>query len=162
MNHKNDGCDISMLNRLRDGDLSDNEKSLVLAHVQDCEICANEVRENQALSDMFVSLVEKETAAVDLVGLREETLDRLFGRQKSFFQKFQWLWTPRRMLVPASATAIVLFFFLFFFSSYGPSSEPSAIVTSISGDMASVMIIGTPNKNHTIIWYSEALNSARQ
>jgi len=34
--------------------------------------------------------------------------------------------------------------------------SPSAIVNSIDGDMASVMILETREQHHTIIWYKES------
>lgn len=38
-----------------------------------------------------------------------------------------------------------------------PSNDnPSAIVTSVDGDVASVMILETKERRHTIIWYQEA------
>jgi hypothetical protein len=57
--------------------------------------------------------------------------------------------------VPAGAAALVLALLLVTLPPPAQLAEPSAIVNSFSGDVASVIIVETPESHQTIIWYTE-------
>jgi hypothetical protein len=65
----------------------------------------------------------------------------------------------KRCLVPATALALA---FLFFVLLQPPASVsgPSAIISSFQGDVASVMILETPESHQTILWISESVTSS--
>ena len=48
--------------------------------------------------------------------------------------------------------------FIFIMNLMNPGDMPSAIVSSFTGQISSVMIIETPKEHHTIIWFSEDVN----
>ena len=91
-------------------------------------------------------------------GQRENLIRKLrHGIQTFFFiQSFN---TRKFYLQLGSVAAIIILSISTIYLQKKPalslSDGPSAIVTSVDGDVSSVMILETQDKKHTIIWYKE-------
>lgn len=59
-------------------------------------------------------------------------------------------------LVPVTAALAAVAISLPFRSGPSVSQAPSVVIQSVSGEMASVMIMQTPETQQTVIWISEA------
>jgi hypothetical protein len=62
----------------------------------------------------------------------------------------------RNVLQLASIAAILLATVIYYQGDTVVPTGPSAIVNSVDGDIASVMILETQASKHTIIWYTES------
>jgi hypothetical protein len=83
-------------------------------------------------------------------------MDKIQSRSLPWWSRIPNLLTPRRMLFPATAVAALLVVLILYFpGSRSINGGPSALVSYLGGETASVMIFETPNTRHTIIWFEE-------
>lgn len=71
--------------------------------------------------------------------------------------KFRGLVLSKRLLIPATAVAIILLLFFNLTRDSATVSGPSAIIDFFNGETSSIIILDTPKSRHTILWISEGI-----
>ena len=150
-------CDPVMLNRYFDQELGPDESEQIGEHLKTCPSCQKALRDNQVISTYFREGLNEELSLADFEALEKRVLNRVQSRQALWWNKISDLFVLKKIYVPATAVAAALV--LFFTVLYYPAAPngPSAIITSLSGQISSVMIFETPKAHQTVLWYNEDL-----
>ena len=88
------------------------------------------------------------------MSVEDQLVERIRRRNTPVWRTVLSVLVSRKALIPAVAIASLILVLFTVFRTPGVSG-PSAIVTSLSGDTASVIIMETPDTGHTILWFSE-------
>ena len=155
MKKLDNGCDQTLIDRYFDKELGRDEHARISEHISHCPSCQKALRDNQAISTLFKSGLDKEVSQANLADLEEKVLDQIRKKRAPWWRRPVDLFVSRKLLIPAAAMAVMLIFFSII-REPAPVSAPSAIVKSFSGDVSSVMIIETPKSRNVIIWYNES------
>lgn len=148
-------CDPALLNRFFDQELAPGEDALVKEHVMDCATCQRVVRENERLSRIFTASLDQEVSDAHLEEVEERILKPIRRVNTPWMVKLGDLLVSRRFYMPVTAAAAAIVLVVLLIGHPGPEPGPSAIVSSFEGDVASVMILETPESHQTILWISE-------
>jgi hypothetical protein len=155
-------CDQGLLNRFFDEELGPGEHAHITEHLKACQACQRVLRENQALSDHLRGVLDEELSHADLERVQENVLAHIRRKEIPWRTRLRDLLVSKRFFVPATATVAILVLFLTLFRHPSSVPGPSAIVSSVEGDVASVMILETPESHQTIVWISENLISGEE
>jgi len=161
MNHTRGSCDPVMINRFFDHELDQEEYDRVAGHIETCPLCQRTLDELKALSGMVNEYI-RDTWSEKIEGsVEEEVLASIQQRKAPWWIKARGLFLSKKILIPLTTTAALFLFLSVFFRSPAQTG-PSAIVTSLSGNMTSVIIMETPQTHQTILWFKENSTSERQ
>ncbi|MDY6987791.1 MAG: hypothetical protein SWQ30_07010 [Thermodesulfobacteriota bacterium] len=149
-------CDEGLLNRFFDQELGAEELDHIREHLKHCAFCQRALQENQTLSAQFKTSLDQELSHADLGRIEESALALIRRKETPWWTRLRDLLVSKRFFVPATAMAATLLFFALL-KPPASMSGPSAIVSSFEGDVASVMILETPESHQTILWISENL-----
>ena len=151
-----------MLSRLVDNALTPRESARIREHLACCPHCRDWVDRYGELDRQVGPALEGHLAAQGRPDLEASVIQALFPPSKAsvwhrLFRSFDFLKTRKFYLQVASFAAILILGTLFLQDRplLPPQSDASAIVTTIDGNAASVMILETRKQRHTIIWYQE-------
>lgn len=151
------GCyDGQIISRYLDGQLTPDLAEAVGGHLKVCQACAGiassyaavSQRSGQALKAAAESDAPGVAAAVLKAAARMADNDNAQGRR--VFR------LPRRLAMAACVCLVFAAALVTYPGDVGNVAGPSAIVSEITGNAASVMIVQTPESGHTIIWYTES------
>ena len=161
MNQTKGNCDPAMISRFFDHELDQEEYVRVARHIETCPLCRRTLDELTGLSVMVNDYV-RETRPETIEGSTEEkVLASIQKRKAPWWIKTRELFLSKKILIPVTTTAALVLFLSVFFRSPNETG-PSAIVTSLSGNMTSVIIMETPQTHQTILWFSENSTSEGQ
>jgi hypothetical protein len=152
-------CDQGLLNRFFDKELGPGEYAPMMEHLETCPACERALRENQALSNHLRAGLDEALFRADLTRVEEKVLALIGRKETPWRTRFREILVSKRFFVPATATVAALVLFLALFRHPGSMPGPSAIVSSVEGDVASVMILETPESHQTIVWITENFTS---
>ena len=160
MTQDNIKCDQNLVDLLYDQELDQelDEREVVRLkeHLETCPPCRQALKENQALSTVFKAGFANAVSRTSLENIEDRVMDKIQSRSLPWWSRIPNLLTPRRTLLPATALAALLVVLILYFpGSRSINGGPSALVSSLGGETASVMIFETPNTRHTIIWFEE-------
>lgn len=149
-------CNEELIGRYLDGETSQEEYDRISRHLKDCPSCQKILRDHQNISTVFREVLQKEVSQADFADLETRVLGQI--RQKKeypWWERISRLVFSAKLLVPASAIAVLIIFFAI---TREPATiaGPSAVIEAFSGEVSSVMIIETPKSRQTILWYKEA------
>ncbi len=151
-------CDPILSDKFFDQELGQDEHAQVSEHLRHCTSCQKALQENESISALFVNSLGKAVSRTMSDNLENSIISKLETRKVisvfSFqFSIFNFL---KKFFIPATAMAAAILIFFFTFTKPPASvAGPSAIVSSFTGDIASVMILETPESHRTIIWFNE-------
>ena len=148
-------CDSAYLDRFFDQELGPDEDAWMATHVKHCPFCQKTIREHESISALIKTGLDKELAHVNLDQLEERVLMRIQRKQVPLQGQLRDLITSKKFYVPLTAAVAALVLILVFVGHPRPGPVPSAIVSSLGGDVASVMILETPKSHQTILWITE-------
>ena len=141
------------ISRFVDNEFPHSLYNKVAQHLNHCPNCSRMAKEYKTLSVIFNDHAHQKILKIDPAKLKQKLADALKNSEKkpwgnivSFFGK--------NIYLKLASIAAILMISLYTFIGYHPAG-PSAIVTSVDTDFASVMIIETQKEKHTIIWFSE-------
>ncbi|MFN2356790.1 MAG: anti-sigma factor [Desulfotignum sp.] len=143
------------ISRYVDGELPRHQLRQIGQHLDTCSVCRDLAGQFQHITQSFNELAELSGVVIDPAPLYRTMTKpgKKTGRPwtRRFFSR------PVRPFLAAAASIAVLFFISVVALKHEKTAPPgpSAIVTSINTDYTAVMIFETPDKHHTIIWYSE-------
>jgi hypothetical protein len=149
-------CDPKMLARFFDRELEADESVGISGHIEDCHACKEELRDNQFISALFKATVEEELSRTNVQEVEERVLTLIRVKKGPWWVQFKDLCLSKRLYVPAAAVAAMLLIFFLVARTPTPASGPSAIIDSLQGNFASVVILETHKSRQTILWIHEA------
>ena len=151
------------LSRFVDKALPPEIQTSLNRHLSTCPACQQTIKSYQDIDNQFIQHIQRHSRRVNNTALARELLVKIRKEEErkppdfSFFQTMiNFIKGKKIYLQIASFAAILLISTLFLQDQKVTFNSPSAIVNSIDGDMASVMILETPKQRHTIIWFKES------
>ena len=108
-----------------------------------------------AVGAVFRELVAQEVDRADLDGLENKVMARIKNPRPRFPHGLLQLLKWPRIWAPAAAVVCMALAFFLFWPQSPQIPVPSALVQSFKGDIASVMILQTPQTLQTVVWYKE-------
>ena len=148
-----------MISRFIDGELRPFESERVQAHLDICPSCRRTEETNRFFCEHFKKTVATERRRVNFDTFEYRLFSKIKNRPVSWKVRVFEFITLKRFYIPSTALAAALILFFVLFSPTGLPPGPSAIVTSFSGEMSSVMIFETPETHQTILWFNEKLST---
>ena len=172
--------DMETISCFVDGELDAKKQKEVSTHLLTCHDCFETAEMYKRIAHGFKQRIKVQKSIFDDPAFSNKIMTRIrekkqkqsmsiFKGKSHFlpFIRFLEFFTPGKIpLQMASFAAIVIFSLgLFQFHKYFFTDEkrpgadgngPSAIINSVSGDLASLMILETEDHKHTIIWYTES------
>jgi len=147
-------CDSELISRYYDGELGQVERSQVENHILVCASCKKILEDLKAISSQYGAHLARQSVGVDTRETEEHVLDRLQRAEAPWWAKVKDTFLSKKILVSATATACVALLLITVLRVPVPDS-PSAIVTSVSGDVSSIIILEAPETRQTILWFNE-------
>ena len=152
-----------MLSQFVDNALPPETRTSLELHLSTCPACQNTVKSYQNIDNRVIQNIQRHSHLVNNTALVQELVVKLKKEKAteasdfSFFQgMIEFIKGKKIYLQMASFAAILLISMAFLQDQKVVFHSPSAIVNSIDGDIASVMILETREQHHTIIWYKES------
>jgi len=147
-------CHPATVSRFYDREFDPETHSRVKAHIDTCPKCLAHLDDLVAISEHLRGPLPEKTIDTMQSALEDNVLSRIQRWQRPLWENMRELLFSRKVLFPA--TALVSLSLVMFLQLKSPTvSGPSAIITSLSGDTASVIIMETPQTHHTILWFTE-------
>lgn len=161
MNHAKGSCDPAMISRFFDHELDQKEYDRVARHLEICPLCQRTLEEMKGLSGAVNDYVRENLTETVEGSLEKKVLEYIHKKEAPWWKKTGEFFLSKKFLIPlTTSVALILFLSVFFRSP--TQTGPSAIVTSLSGNMDSVIIMETPQTHQTILWFTENKTSERQ
>ncbi len=150
------------ISRFMDNNLSKKETLKLKKHLAACPECRQLLNRYQRLEHGVIHMVHQQVPPMKATTLEHALLKKIRSenqRRRSLtspFKRFMdFIQGKKFYLQMASFAAILLLSTMFLRDQEKVIRAPSAIVNSIDGNVASVMILETREQRHTIIWYKE-------
>jgi hypothetical protein len=154
-------CDPVLISRFFDQELDQEEQEQVAGHLETCQTCRRVLEDLQGLSGLIHDHIQDISSEIRKGEIEEGVLALRQKRNTSWRNKTGKLFIRKKIWIPLTTTAVLILFLAVFFRSSGPTG-PSAIVTSLSSETVSVIIMETPQTHQTILWYKEDLDPERR
>ncbi len=159
-----DSCSVvsRLLEKYFDREMTDEERSLVEAHLLDCQACQDRLRSMEELRDLVKAPVEEAVQNEDFqwIWQKIERGIRLEERH-TFWETLQaWLQISplfqKKVWIPAvAAMAIILLITIPLFFKKNPSLLDQSVIEYVESQTHNVMIYESENKKVTVIWLFE-------
>ena len=147
-------CDSELISRYYDEELDQVERSQVESHILVCPSCNQILEDLKEISDQYGAHLERQSVGINTQETEKHVLDRLRRSEAPLWARVKETFLSKKILVSATATACVALL-LITVSRVPVPDSPSAIVTSVSGDVSSIIILETPETRQTILWFNE-------
>ena len=154
-------CDPAMVSRFFDHELDRKEYDRVAKHLETCPLCQRTLEDLKGLSGVVNDYVRDNWSETIEGSLEKKVLEYIRKKEAPWWKKTGELLLSKKVLIPLT-TSIALIMFLSVFFRSPTQTGPSAIVTSLSGNMGSVIIMETPQTHQTILWFTENSTSEGQ
>ena len=158
-----DSCSVvsRLLEKYFDREMTDEERSLVEAHLLDCQACQDRLRSMEELRDLVKAPVEEAVQNEDFqwIWQKIERGIRLEERH-TFWETLQtWLQISplfqKKVWIPAAAVAILLILTIPLFFKKNSSLLDQSVIEYVESQTHNVMIYESENKKVTVIWLFE-------
>ncbi len=147
-------CHPATVSRFYDRELDRESYDRVKKHIDTCRKCRTYLSNLAAISEHVKGPLAEGTAGLQPYRVEEGVLAAIQEKQRPWWENTKERLLSKAVLIPA--TALVSLCLLMFVLLRSPAvSGPSAIITSLSGDAASIVIMETPETGHTILWFTE-------
>jgi len=153
---ENKTCNLVLLSAYADGELSRRALEHADQHLAQCQRCQEALEQYAELSTAFRSTMQHRYPVAAMAALDGKIFEHWQRHHYvGWWDRFRRRLYSKWMLVPVTAAVAAVAIWLPFQTNRPVSPSPSAIVQSVSGDLASVMIMQTPATQQTVIWISE-------
>jgi len=148
-------CNEELLTAYVDGELSSEQSSEVVRHLEECPACRSVCGELQALHDLVVESAAAEEATTDFdriwkniqAGLEDE---RPASRKRS---PGSWLSSFSSLLTAAAATAALALAVMFMPHTVAPPAKKAVSrIESVACRSGSLLVLQTEGKGEPVIW----------
>jgi anti-sigma-K factor RskA len=159
-----DSCSAlsKLLEKYFDQEVTDEERSLVEAHLIDCHACQEALRSMENLRDWVKAPVEEAVQKEDFQWVWQKIERGIRKEERStFWETLQpWLQIPplfkRKVWIPVVATiAVFLFITAQIIFKNTPSYPSTSVVEYIESETNNVMVYESENSKVTVIWLFE-------
>lgn len=145
-------CESDSLSRYMDNELGPEDHSHVENHIKSCFRC-------RKILEHYLSVAEEVKMGTDIPeGRYSELPDRVMAvialKKAPFFTRLKEAMSLKMTLIPAGAIVFLVIISFAVFHNSGPKG-PTAIITSLSGQSSSILILETPGTRQTILWFDE-------
>ena len=155
------GCNPETISRYCDGELPVGQIDRFRAHLETCRSCRQVMDDYKSVSRMASQEIIHRFPPETATNLEYRIMNRLKSgnpeKEHSLYKRIgSRIFQIGKVLVPTTAMAAgALFFFTWTHNTPVVEAAPSAIISSISGDVKSIMIMETPGTRQTILWIQE-------
>jgi len=143
------------ISRFVDNELLEDQYQHLEQHLEQCTHCSTLVKHYKTMSAQFKTFTDRKIVQVDPVKVKQKLYQTMQNSKTKPFGNIFGLFGKNIYLKLASVAVLLMITIFTFQGELLTPSGPSAIVKDVDTDFASVMIIETRNRQHTIIWYSE-------
>jgi anti-sigma factor RsiW len=148
-------CDPTVISRFLDGELDPKDCESIKEHLCNCVDCEKLLEDLNAIARHVREHIENRHPEMTPATIERHVIESIRKRKSSRWTDLKDMLAYRKGLIPVAALAsLILVFSAVFWSP--ESTGPSAIITSLSGDTSSVIIMETPVSGHTILWFTES------
>jgi len=151
-----------LLEKYSDQEVTDEERSLVEAHLLDCHACQDALKSMEKLRDLVRAPVDEAAGKEDFPWVWQKIERGIRIEERPTFWKTLRSWLQialpfrRRVWVPALATvAIVLLITIPLLFKKTPSYPTPSVVEYVESQTHNVMIYESENSKVTVIWLFE-------
>jgi anti-sigma factor RsiW len=160
---KNSCSSVSnFLEKYFDGEVTDKERILVEAHLQDCPSCRHELKSMEDLKAFIKTPVEEAVEKEDFPWVWQKIEKEIRLQKKlTWWQSLRsWLDVSplfrRRVWIPAAATVVVLLFITAqIILRKTPSYPDASVVEYVQSETNNVMVYDLEKAKVTVIWLFE-------
>ena len=156
MRKKPTHCEVDLLNRFMDQEVTADEQQKLLEHLETCPRCQEIERNHRILAADFRAGVERTIPHADLRTLEDAIIDKRGATEVSWTARARKVYETRKRPIPAMAMVGLLIILFSSTKHEVHETGPSAIIQSFSGDVSRVMFLETLNSRQTIIWFNDA------
>ena len=148
-------CDPVEISLFFDKELGTEDYARVERHMETCASCKEILEDLRRLSGQVKGHIVNQLSETDYATVEENVLKGIERKSVPWWIRWREAFFSKKTLIPVTglAAAMLVLFTLF---RPQPITGPSAIITSLSGDISSVIIMETPKTRQTILWFSEA------
>lgn len=147
-------CNQDLISRFHDMELSSEESARVESHIQTCPSCRKTLEELKRISGQLKAHIIEKSSGIGDRAVERYVLEGIRKRKAPWWIRGKDALLRKKLLIPATAVA-TLAMVLFTVLRAPVPVGPSAIVSSVSGDVLSIVILETPKTRQTILWFSE-------
>jgi anti-sigma factor RsiW len=147
-------CNSELISRYYDGELSQAERSQVESHILVCPSCNKTLEDLKRISDQYRVHLAHQSVGIEARETEKHVLDRLRRAEAPWWAKAKDTFLSKKTLISAPAVVVAALLLITVLRVPVPDS-PSAIVTSVSGDVSSIIILEAPETHQTILWFNE-------
>jgi anti-sigma-K factor RskA len=151
-----------LLEKYFDQEVTDEERSLVEAHLLDCHACQDVLRSVEKLRNLVRAPVEEAVQKEDFPWVWQKIEREIRSEKKpTFWETLQsWLQIPplfqRKVWIPAVATiTIILLITIPLLFKKTPSYPSLSVVEYVESQTHNVMVYESENTKVTVIWLFE-------
>lgn len=148
-------CDPKLLDRYRDGELSDTQRLSVKSHLIRCQSCRDQIENRNRIAEAVRTDIDHVLSGANLDQIEDKIIRRIRKARLRKPSPYQRFFLSKPFLMPASVFTAAILIFFFIYNPISPEPVPSALINSFTGRISSAMIIETPETHHTILWFSE-------
>jgi hypothetical protein len=159
LGNKTTSCDLSLISRFHDNELFGEELEHTKRHIQDCPYCQKALHDMERISGHVKKYIERKSPLTEDRSVEYYVLGEIQKYNSPWWIRLKDFFFSKKIMIPIAAMAA---FTLIFVTLIQPSFNggPSAIVSSVSGEVSSIVILETPDTHQTILWFNE--NTERQ
>ena len=159
-----DSCFVvsRLLEKYFDREMTDEERSLVEAHLLDCQACQDRLRSMEELRDLVKAPVEEAVQNEDFQWIWQKIERGIRLEERHTFRETLQAWLQisplfqRKVWIPAvAAMAIILLITIPLFFKKTPSLLDQSVIEYVESQTHNVMIYESENKKVTVIWLFE-------
>lgn len=147
-------CDSELISRYYDGELDQGERSQVESHILVCPFCNQILEDLKEISNQYGAHLARQSAGMNTQETEKHVLEHLRRSEAPLWARVKETFLSKKILVPATATACAALLLISVLRT-PVADSPSAIVTSVSGDVSSIIILEAPETRQTILWFNE-------
>jgi anti-sigma factor RsiW len=147
-------CNPELISRYYDEELGQIERSQVESHILECPSCRQVLEDLKGISARYRDYLANQSAGIDGEGVERHVLGEIRRRKAPWWFKAKEALSLKKALIPATATAVMALLLFVVLRAPVPDS-PSAIVSSVSGNVSSIIILEAPETHQTILWFNE-------
>jgi anti-sigma factor RsiW len=151
-----------LLEKYFDQEVTDEERSLVEAHLLDCHACQDVLKSMEKVRDVVKAPVEEAVEKEDFPWLWQKIERRIRSEKKPTFWETLRSWLQisppfqRKVWIPAvAAAAIILVITIPLLFKKTPSYPSPSVVEYVESQTHNVMVYESENAKVTVIWLFE-------
>ena len=142
------------ISQFYDKELGPEDDDRARKHIDSCPICSDTFEDLKDLSERVGVHIFSQYSETDGATAEENVLKGIDRKNIPWWKRGRGTFFSKRTLIPVTTMA-ALIIALFTVLRPAPVPGPSAIISSLTTSMSSVIIMETPKTRQTILWFNE-------